>query len=88
MPFPCINSAKGVDPRFSTSLDTLPNMSFVRSEDYQAGTEEKGLDDVAHVEDPTVEEVVVDADAKGFVDHTLVVDDATNRRLLRMINWR
>jgi hypothetical protein len=31
---------------------------------------------------------VVDADAKGFVDHTLVVDDATNRRLLRMINWR
>jgi hypothetical protein len=63
-------------------------MSFVRSEDYQAGTEEKGLDDVAHVEDPTVEEVVVDADAKGFVDHTLVVDDATNRRLLRMINWR
>lgn len=63
-------------------------MPFLRPQDYEAGTEEKVLDDVVHVEDSNVEEVIVDADAKGFVDHTLVVDDATNRRLLRMINWR
>ncbi|GFZ48439.1 hypothetical protein JCM24511_06187 [Saitozyma sp. JCM 24511] len=63
-------------------------MSSVRPDEYQVGAEEKGIDDLAHVEDPNTEELVVDADAKGFVDHTLVVDEATNRRLLRMINWR
>lgn len=35
-----------------------------------------------------VEERVVDADAQGYVDHTVVIDPATNKRLLKLINWR
>ena len=33
-------------------------------------------------------EVIVDADAAGYTDHHIVIDDKTNKRLLRMINRR
>lgn len=35
-----------------------------------------------------VEERVVDADAQGYLDHNVVIDPATNKRLLKLINWR
>lgn len=33
-------------------------------------------------------EVVVDTEARGYLDHNVVIDTATNRRLLRLINQR
>ena len=50
--------------------------------------EKKGLD-VSHFEDSKIDnEVVVDSQAKGYTDHTIVIDDETNRRLRKLINWR
>ena len=43
------------------------------------------LEDIRHEEE---KEIVVDTDAKGYIDHTIVIDDATNKRLRRLINWR
>jgi hypothetical protein len=34
------------------------------------------------------EEIVVDADAAGYVNHNIIIDEATNKRLRKMINWR
>ena len=49
---------------------------------------EKGLE-TSHYEDIKVDnEIVVDAEAKGYVDHNIVIDEETNRRLRRMINFR
>jgi hypothetical protein len=37
---------------------------------------------------PDKEEHVVDVDANGYVNHNIVIDEATNKRLRKMINWR
>ena len=49
---------------------------------------EKNVD--VHIEDEASKdaEVVVDTDVKGYTDSNIVIDEATNRRLLRMINTR
>ena len=43
-----------------------------------------------HVEQSNdkAEEHVVDVDAQGYVDHTVVIDQDTNKRLRKMINLR
>ena len=51
--------------------------------------DDKPYTQTQHAEEAKVDvEVVVDRDAAGYVDHTIVIDDATNRRLRRLIHWR
>lgn len=49
---------------------------------------EKGAQEQLELPNEKVVELVVDADAKGYVDHTVVIDEETNKRLRKMINWR
>jgi len=58
--------------------------------DVEPGYDDKGgVGDVLHHENLKIDdEVVVDTEAKGYIDHNIVIDDVTNRRLRRMINFR
>lgn len=44
--------------------------------------------ELGHVENVKPDELIVDVEAKGYVDHNVVIDDETNRRLRKLINWR
>ena len=58
-------------------------------DDAIAQVDEKHHDRTEFAEEAKVDvEVIVDRDAAGYVDHTIVIDDATNRRLRRLIHWR
>jgi hypothetical protein len=53
-----------------------------------ADVEKAHKEHIADVSSKPDEEIVVDRDAAGYVDHNVVIDEATNKRLLKMINWR
>jgi hypothetical protein len=55
--------------------------------DAETPTVEKHIDE--HVEYASkADELVVDTDVKGYTNANIIIDDATNRRLLRLINTR
>lgn len=68
-------------------------MSFLnKSGDPELAVDDKVLGTTVHDEhsyEVKVDgEIIVDTDARGYIDHNIVIDDATNRRLRRLINWR
>ncbi|KZO91405.1 MFS general substrate transporter [Calocera viscosa TUFC12733] len=51
--------------------------------------DEKALDQqLEYAPSPGEEEVIVDTEVGKYTDHTIVIDEATNKRLLRLINTR
>ena len=64
-------------------------MSHTLTHEPGVDPDDKAVGDTTHYEDMKVEdEVIVDTEARGYIDHTVVIDEATNRRLYRMITWR
>ena len=45
-------------------------------------------DQQIQVEKTLDDEVIVDSEAKGYTNHNVIIDPATNRRLRRLIHWR